>query len=228
MRVYIYIKVFRMNKEGRHQAQMVWHQSVWNPVLTSWPPSSHRSSTDHWSCAESLHASNSPPVSPSQRNPKLLDLMTQTCGSNVCGHEIIWKTGFGLSEGLHSTGPLLDPLQFVYRGNRSVDDSVIMGLHLILQHLDRPGTYVRILFVASGLWLQTPHIQHTPSSNCYRLVDATELWAPERPDKARQGKFICIAHFIHSGNIQVVKVLYIKESEIIIHSNKNKELKIIK
>ncbi len=28
----------------------------------------------------------------------------------------------------------------------------------------------------------TPHTQHTPSLNCYRLVDATELWAPERPD----------------------------------------------
>ncbi len=27
-----------------------------------------------------------------------------------------------------------------------------------------------------------PHIQHTPSLNFYRLVDATELWAPERPD----------------------------------------------
>ncbi len=46
-----------------------------------------------------------------------------------------------------STGPLLDPLQFPYRANRSVDDAVNMGLHYILQHLDRPGTYVRILFV---------------------------------------------------------------------------------
>ncbi|KAL0150358.1 hypothetical protein M9458_054360 [Cirrhinus mrigala] len=45
------------------------------------------------------------------------------------------------------TGPLLDPLQFTYRANRSVDDAVNMGLHFILQHLDRPGTYVRILFV---------------------------------------------------------------------------------
>ncbi|KAL0168533.1 hypothetical protein M9458_036755, partial [Cirrhinus mrigala] len=45
------------------------------------------------------------------------------------------------------TGPLLDPLQFAYRTNRSVDDAVNMGLHFILQHLDRPGTYVRILFV---------------------------------------------------------------------------------
>ncbi len=39
-----------------------------------------------------------------------------------------------------STGPLLNPLQFAYRANRSVDDVVNMGLH-------RPGTYVRILFV---------------------------------------------------------------------------------
>ncbi len=53
--------------------------------------------------------------------------------------------GFGLSEGLHWT--LTGALQFAYRTNRSVDDAVNMGLHYILQHLDRPGTYVRILFV---------------------------------------------------------------------------------
>ncbi len=41
----------------------------------------------------------------------------------------------------------MDPLQFACRTNRSVDDAVNMGLHFILQHLDRPGTYVRILFV---------------------------------------------------------------------------------
>ncbi len=34
--------------------------------------------------------------------------------------------------------------------------------------------------LVKSLW--TPLIQHTPSLNCYRLVDATELWAPERPD----------------------------------------------
>ncbi len=57
-------------REERHQAQTVWHQPVWNPVLTNWPPSSHRSSTDHWSCVKSLPASNTPPSSPSQRNPR--------------------------------------------------------------------------------------------------------------------------------------------------------------
>ncbi|KAK3544067.1 hypothetical protein QTP86_000862, partial [Hemibagrus guttatus] len=40
------------------------------------------------------------------------------------------------------TGPLLDPLQFAYRANRSVDDAVNMGLHFILQHLDKSGTYL--------------------------------------------------------------------------------------
>ena len=34
------------------------------------------------------------------------------------------------------TNHLLDPLQFAYRANRSVDDAVNMGLHFILQHLD--------------------------------------------------------------------------------------------
>ncbi|XP_033182475.1 uncharacterized protein LOC113168488 isoform X2 [Anabas testudineus] len=45
------------------------------------------------------------------------------------------------------TDPLLEPLQFAYRKNSSVDDAANLGLHYILQHLDLPGTYVRILFV---------------------------------------------------------------------------------
>ncbi|KAK3561510.1 hypothetical protein QTP86_006172 [Hemibagrus guttatus] len=45
------------------------------------------------------------------------------------------------------TDPLLDPLQFAYRANRSVDDAVNMALHFILEHLDSPGSYARILFV---------------------------------------------------------------------------------
>ncbi len=45
------------------------------------------------------------------------------------------------------TGPSLDSLQFACRANRSVDDAVNMGLHYVLQHLDRAGTYVWILFV---------------------------------------------------------------------------------
>ncbi len=82
-------------------------------------------------------------IIPVPKKPKITGLNDyRTCGSNVCGHEIIWKAYLKAS-----TGPLLDPLQFAYRANRSVDHAVNMGLHYILQHLDRPGTYVRILFV---------------------------------------------------------------------------------
>lgn len=73
------------------------------------------------------------------------------------------------------TGPLLDPLQFAYRANRSVDDAVNMGLHYILHHLDSPGTYARILFVDFSSAFNTiiPEILHqkltqltVPASTC--------------------------------------------------------------
>ena len=46
-----------------------------------------------------------------------------------------------------TTDPVLDPLQFAYRANRSTDDAVNLALHYILQHLDTAGNYARILFV---------------------------------------------------------------------------------
>ena len=38
------------------------------------------------------------------------------------------------------TNCLLDPHQFAYQTNRSVDDTVALGLHHILKHLERPGS----------------------------------------------------------------------------------------
>ena len=40
-----------------------------------------------------------------------------------------------------------DPKQFAYRANRSTDDAISTALHLTLTHLERPGTYARLLFV---------------------------------------------------------------------------------
>ena len=40
-----------------------------------------------------------------------------------------------------------DPLQFTYRKNRSVDDTVALALHSAVEHLDTPNTYVRMLFL---------------------------------------------------------------------------------
>ncbi len=111
-------------------------------MLNSWPPSSQRYSTDHWNCVKSSHASNAPPSSPSKitglneyRPVALTSLVMKSFEKLLLAH---------LKD---ITGPSLDLLQFAYRTNRSVDDAVNMGLNYVLQHLDRPRTYVRILFV---------------------------------------------------------------------------------
>ncbi len=41
----------------------------------------------------------------------------------------------------------VDPYQFAYRPNRSVDDAVALALHSILQHLDSNNTYALLLFL---------------------------------------------------------------------------------
>ncbi len=52
---------------------------------------------------------------------------------------------------LHTILPIvnqqLDPLQFAYGNKRGTEDTVACLLHLLLQHLDPPGTFARILFV---------------------------------------------------------------------------------
>ena len=53
------------------------------------------------------------------------------------------------------TRPLLDPLQFAYRANRSVEDAVNIRLHFIQQYLDQTGSYVRILFADFSLAFNT-------------------------------------------------------------------------
>ncbi|KAI2645121.1 hypothetical protein H4Q32_027825 [Labeo rohita] len=47
----------------------------------------------------------------------------------------------------HMVPDTIDPLQFAYRTNRSVDDATAIALHHILQHLESSRTYVRMLFL---------------------------------------------------------------------------------
>ncbi len=102
--MYMYIHI-RMKAPGPDSVTPVCLKSCADQL----PPSSHRPSTNLWSCAKSPHASNTPPSSPPPPISKSNSWTEwlQTCGSNICGHEIIWKTGFGLFEGHHwtLTGP---------------------------------------------------------------------------------------------------------------------------
>ena len=55
---------------------------------------------------------------------------------------------------------LLDPLQFAYRTKRSVEDATLSMLKLVLEHLERRGSYARILFVDFSSAFNTiqPHL----------------------------------------------------------------------
>uniref|UniRef100_A0A673GSV0 Reverse transcriptase domain-containing protein n=1 Tax=Sinocyclocheilus rhinocerous TaxID=307959 RepID=A0A673GSV0_9TELE len=102
------------------------------------------------------------------------------------------------------TGPLLDPLQFAYRANRSVDDAVNMGLHYVLQHLDRPGTYVRILFVDFSSAFNTiipnlllPKLSQlsVPTSVCQWI----NSFLTDRQQLVRLGKYTSSTRIISTG-----------------------------
>ncbi|KAK3553460.1 hypothetical protein QTP70_003505 [Hemibagrus guttatus] len=102
------------------------------------------------------------------------------------------------------TGPLLDPLQFAYRANRSVDDAVNMGLHFILQHLDKSGTYVRLLFVDFSLAFNTiiPTLLQTkltqlsvPSSICQSITS----FLTDRHQLVKLGKFTSYSRTTSTG-----------------------------
>ena len=58
------------------------------------------------------------------------------------------------------TGHLMDPNQFAYRNNRNVEDAVLLFVHNVLKHLEKPKTYVRALFVDFSSAFNTiqPHL----------------------------------------------------------------------
>ncbi|KAK1795587.1 hypothetical protein P4O66_001079 [Electrophorus voltai] len=56
--------------------------------------------------------------------------------------------------------PFLDPLQFTYRSNYSMDDAISITLHLPLTHLDKKGTYIRMLFIDFSSAFNTIVPQH--------------------------------------------------------------------
>ncbi len=162
---------------------MVWHQSVWNPVLTIWPPSSHRSSTDHWSCVKSRHASR-----PSRGCTSFASWGSLTCHRScwsvlLCCHWIC---------PLHVNNCLVQ-LSYQIWAQKTTEGSPDCRVNhwynlphslteLYLSRVSKRFGKITLdpSHPAPQIW--TPHIQHTPSLNCYRLVDATELWTPERPD----------------------------------------------
>ncbi len=103
-----------------------------------------------------------------------------------------------------STGPLLGPMQFAYRANRSVNDAVNMGLLFTLQHLDRPETYVRILFVDfrstfNTIILDTLQNKLTQLSVLTSVCQWITSFLTDRQQVVRLGKFSSSTRTISTG-----------------------------
>ncbi len=102
----------------------------------------------------------------------------------------------------------LDPLQFVYRASMSVEDAVNMGLYFILQYLDRPGTYVRILFLNFSSAFNTI-IPDTLQNELTQLSVPTSVcqWIPSfltEQQLVRLGKYTSSTRTISTGALQAV------------------------
>ena len=61
---------------------------------------------------------------------------------------------------LKQTEGELDPLQFAYKRNRGAEDVILSLLHDTYTHLDKAGSFVRILFIDYLLAFNTiqPHL----------------------------------------------------------------------
>ncbi len=98
------------------------------------------------------------------------------------------------------TRPLLDPLQFAYRANRSVDDTVNMGLHYILQHLDKPGNYAIIFFVDFSSAFNTimpDLLSDKLTALCAHLHLSVDHQLPDRQEAASEAGQTHIQHPHH-------------------------------
>ena len=117
----------------------------WSRVQTSWLQCSLFYSTNRWSDAKSRVASSCIIV-PVPKNPSLASLNDYR---PVALTSVVMKVfeRLVLRSLKAATDHQLDPHQFAYRANKSVDDAVVLALHHILQYLETSGTYARVLFV---------------------------------------------------------------------------------
>ncbi|XP_061619635.1 uncharacterized protein LOC133472584 [Phyllopteryx taeniolatus] len=75
------------------------------------------------------------------------------------------------------TGPLLDPLQFAYRANRSVDDAVNMGLLFSLSTNDCTSTHPAVKLQKFANYTSVIGLIKDGDGSAYRLeVERVELW----------------------------------------------------
>ena len=88
-----------------------------------------------------------------------------------------------------------DPLQFAYTTKRSPEDAILTMLHNLHQHLDKPGTYARILFVDFSSAFNTiqPHLLVSKLLNMTvnpKIIDWIFSFLTNRPQRVLIGQAV--------------------------------------
>ncbi len=100
--------------------------------------------------------------------------------------------------------PTLDPHQFAYRPNRSTEDVIATVLHTALRHLERQGSYVRMLFIDYSSAFNTiildiliPKLKHQglPPSTCSWIKD----FLVNRPQQVKLGHHLSSIRTLSTG-----------------------------
>lgn len=81
------------------------------------------------------------------------------------GPDIAYFRQNGTMAKIRERSPTVDPLQFTYRANISVNNAVNMALHFILHDLDSPGLYARITVCGLQLFKHN-QLSSERSSSC--------------------------------------------------------------
>lgn len=103
--------------------------------------------------------------------------------------------------------PTLDPHQFAYRTNRSTEDAIATALHSVLSHLERQGSYVRMLFIDYSSAFNTiiPDIL-IPKLTSLGLPSSTCSWIKDflinRPQQVKLGRHLSSARTLSTGSPQ--------------------------
>ncbi len=104
----------------------------------------------------------------------------RACSSNICGHEVIWKTGAGPPEGHHwtlagSSSVCLQSKQvcILLKSQRIIGTTLPTPQELYLSRVSKR---------AGKITLDPSHPAHAPSLNSCHLFNAPEFWAPECTD----------------------------------------------
>jgi len=107
----------------------------------------------------------------------------------------------------HTVPDNVDPLQFAYRPNRSVDDAVAIALHHTLQHLESRRTYARMLFldyssafntIRPGKLIKKLTDLGVPTPTCNWILD----FLTERPQVVRMGGRVSTELTVSTGSPQ--------------------------